>query len=242
MSGQVLRIFFLSSLAQIMKAFIGLLMWGLPSLSLFGWRITLFPYPLPSSSFLDSELDPVAAWENFDIEEDPGRLWWRLGNTDCWWWWVTGPGKRPDLRKSRSGSWGKGVLGKFWKKMIKYVEQIILTISHLEESMMTKTRIEAKWRMKQWSGRSLWWYWSGGYQIRKLGLVEHVDRMVWSCGGVLGEVVVGLWCGGAGAEEDGVKILFRFGEVERTVIMESLGWRWSRGRSSWSWSLEEIDI
>lgn len=39
MSGQAFKIFLLSSFAHTMNAFIGLLMWGLASPSLFGWRI-----------------------------------------------------------------------------------------------------------------------------------------------------------------------------------------------------------
>lgn len=43
MSGQALRIFLRSSLAQIMKAFIGRLMCWEPSLSFRAWRMILAP-------------------------------------------------------------------------------------------------------------------------------------------------------------------------------------------------------
>ena len=43
-SGQALRIFLRSSLAQTMKAFIGRLIWGFPSGSRRLWRIILAPY------------------------------------------------------------------------------------------------------------------------------------------------------------------------------------------------------
>lgn len=43
MSGQALRIFRRSSRAQTIKAFMGRLMWGFPSVSFFAWRIILAP-------------------------------------------------------------------------------------------------------------------------------------------------------------------------------------------------------
>ena len=47
MSGQALRIFLRSSLAQTMNAFIGRLMCGLPSGSRRLWRMIFAPYILP---------------------------------------------------------------------------------------------------------------------------------------------------------------------------------------------------
>ena len=114
MSGHVFRIFFRSSLAQIMKAFMGLLMWGLPSRSRLGCRMTLFPYPFAfSSSFCLASI--CWLWPNLD--DDEVGFWGENEENGCWgWWWVlTGLGNRPAafLIKSRSGSWGKGLLGRF---------------------------------------------------------------------------------------------------------------------------------
>ncbi len=50
MSGQALRIFLLSSLAQIMKAFMGRLMCWLPSRSRLDWRMILAPNNLAAEA------------------------------------------------------------------------------------------------------------------------------------------------------------------------------------------------
>ena len=115
MSGQVFRIFFRSSFAQIMKAFMGLLMCGLPSRSLLGCLMTLFPNPFAfSSSFCLTSI--CWLWPNLFDEE----AFWG-GNAEkgcwCWWWELAGLGNLPAalLIKSKSGSWGKGFLGRFWR-------------------------------------------------------------------------------------------------------------------------------
>ena len=78
-------------------------------------------------------------------------------------------------------------------------------------------------------------YWRGGNQIRELGFVEEVDRALIRGWRVLGEVIVGLrCCGGRRTDQNGIKILFGFGQVQWTVIMQSLAfcWRWSCGGPS----------
>lgn len=62
MSGQALRIFLRSSLAQIMKAFMGRLMWGASFFSRRDWRIILAPIALvdddPIGGEQQAEFDP----------------------------------------------------------------------------------------------------------------------------------------------------------------------------------------